>query len=54
MPTGSNSLVLITGQSQIDVINTENTIIITLDFKISLIVISLLIKRLKSLEKLLN
>ena len=51
MPTGSNSLVLVTGQPQIDIINTENTIIITLEFKTSSAIISLFIKGLKKAEK---
>jgi hypothetical protein len=51
MPTSSNSPVLVTGQPQIDIINTENIIIITPDFKTSSAIISLLIKGLKKAEK---
>ena len=54
MPTGSNSLVLVTGQPQIDIINTENTIIITLDFRISSVIISLFIKELKKPRKVIK
>jgi len=54
LPTHSNSLVLVTGQPQIDTINTENTIIITFDFRTSLATISPLIKGLKKPRKVIK
>ena len=54
LPTHSNSLVLVIRQLQIDVINTENTIITTPGFKTSSVITSPLIKRLKKLKKVIK
>ena len=51
MPTGSNSLVLVTGQPQIDTVSTENTIIITPDIRTSSATTSPLIEGLKKPRK---